>query len=343
MDYIIKKASTLTIEEKTSMGIIGIPDNWVVESYPYMGIIPAGFEQISDVDLAILKENTKASYDAWLAPMRPIYVPHQEPPQNVIIKNIDVSTSEKALKVTPTKLEGSSTLLVSHNFCDKTTWYTESALVTSEILSASGVGNLVFTSLHSHWIDLEHGKLPYEHRLAPTYKPVISLDDVPLTGNAASGFTINYENGSVTFLSEQTGVVKARYHYAQGSGWIIAPDAGKILKIIGTSVKFTEDVELDMAHAISFQLYIMGGTVPYGSPTIYNNMNDVIKCSMGESYVVPAFGTFTKNVIVLPFDYITSKDLPSSIGALIKIRLLTSNPIPGTFGMVAVHCISVPE
>ena len=259
------------------------------------------------------------------------------------LTNIDITSSEKALKVTPTKLEGSSTLKISHNYCDKTTWYTESVEVTSETLSVSGAGNLVFMSLHEDWIDLTHGKVPYEARIAADYSPVISVDDVPLTGDAASGFTINYEEGSVTFLSEQTGTVKAHYHYADGSGWFIEPDPGKILKIIGTEVKFTEDSVIDMDHAIIFQLYIFGGTVPYGEPTIYNNLEDIIKCSMGESYVIPAFGVMPKKVIVLPFDYITSKDLPSSLGAVIKIKLAEDTPVEGTFGIVSAHCISVNE
>ena len=266
------------------------------------------------------------------------------PTNSVILDNVDTTTSEKALKVTPTKLEGSSTILVSHNFCDKTTWYTESIEVTSETLAVSGgTGNTVFTSEHDYWIDLTHGKVPYEHRIASDHDMIISVDDVPLAGASETGFVVDYAAGTVTFDSEQTGVVKAHYHYASGSGWNIAPDPGKILKIIGTNVKFTTDTNLQMDHAISFQLYIMGGAVPYGSPTIYNNMEDVIKCSMGESYRIPAFGVHTKEVLVLPFDYITSKDLPSSLGALIKISLATDTELPGTMGMVTVNCISIDE
>lgn len=265
--------------------------------------------------------------------------PLPEEVTKIKLEDVEIGSTEHALKVTPTKLEGSSTMLVSHNFCDATTWYTESEKVTSETLTVSGGDNKIFVSLNKNWIDLTHGKVPYEHRLAPDYPVVISVDDVP----TSSGFTINYSEGVVVFSESQTGVIKATYNCARGSGWYIKPDSGKILKVIGTDVKFTEDAMLDQAHAISFQLYIMNGAVPYGSPTIYNNMEDMIKCSHGIAYEIPPFSIFNKRVIVLPFDYITSKDIPSSIGALIKIKLANGDAIPGTFGMVIAHCISIDE
>lgn len=72
MDWIIKKASVLSTEEKELLGIIGIPDNWPIEAYPYTGTIPDLFEQISDENLAILKGNNKAQYDAWLYSKMPL-------------------------------------------------------------------------------------------------------------------------------------------------------------------------------------------------------------------------------------------------------------------------------
>lgn len=67
MDLIVKKASYLTTEEKTALGITGIPANWPVETYPYEGSIPAGFELMTDTELALLKSNNQAAYDAWIA------------------------------------------------------------------------------------------------------------------------------------------------------------------------------------------------------------------------------------------------------------------------------------
>ena len=75
MDYIIKKASSLSTEEQTDRGILGIPSNWPIEKYPYDNLVPDGFEQISDTDLATLIDNNQASYDAWLQTLRPIITP----------------------------------------------------------------------------------------------------------------------------------------------------------------------------------------------------------------------------------------------------------------------------
>lgn len=72
MDYIIKKASALTVEEQTSRGILGIPQDWPIEQYVYNDSIPEGFELISDVALEDLKLNHQVEYDAWLQSLRPI-------------------------------------------------------------------------------------------------------------------------------------------------------------------------------------------------------------------------------------------------------------------------------
>ena len=67
MDFIIKKASALTEEEKGSKGLTDIPSDWPIESYPFSGSVPSGFEQISEEDLNTLKTSNQAAYDAWVA------------------------------------------------------------------------------------------------------------------------------------------------------------------------------------------------------------------------------------------------------------------------------------
>lgn len=67
MNWIIKKAITLSEEQKSILGLVGIPLNWPIEILPYSEIIPEGFELISEEDLILLKVNNQASYDSWLA------------------------------------------------------------------------------------------------------------------------------------------------------------------------------------------------------------------------------------------------------------------------------------
>lgn len=81
MDYIIKKASSLTTEEKEALGITGIPNDWPIEKYPYSGgSVPDGYEVISESALDELIFNNQAAYDAWLQAKRPIIPPIPENP-----------------------------------------------------------------------------------------------------------------------------------------------------------------------------------------------------------------------------------------------------------------------
>jgi|WetSurMetagenome_2_1015567.scaffolds.fasta_scaffold28553_2 hypothetical protein len=70
MDLIVKQASSLSAEEKSAMGITGIPEAWPIESYPYSGTIPSGFTQMSEADFNLLKANNQAAYDAWLVSIK---------------------------------------------------------------------------------------------------------------------------------------------------------------------------------------------------------------------------------------------------------------------------------
>lgn len=81
MDLIVKQASALTTEEKTTLGITGIPDSWPIESYPYVDVVPDGFTQMTDSDMQAIKDNNQAAYDAWLQSLRPIV---NTPPENPV-------------------------------------------------------------------------------------------------------------------------------------------------------------------------------------------------------------------------------------------------------------------
>ena len=258
---------------------------------------------------------------------------------NVTLYSVDkTSSAEKALKVADTKLEGSSTMFCSPNFCDKTTWYEGSTRITSETLTTSD--NLTFSSIHTYWVDLCHGKIPYEDRIDSTgnlYKAHIFIDDVETT----SGYTIDYINGTIVFESSQEGkTIKATYNYAGAMQWTITPSSGKILKLIGTEIKFTKDCVLN-GNKISFQPCVSGQA--YGQPTIYKNMEDIVKCCMGQGWIVPSFDSINKDIICLPFDYVTSKDLKASQAASIKITLSSTTQVTGTFATCIGYCISITE
>ena len=92
MDWIIKKASALSTEEQAALGITGIPQNWPIEKFPYTGVVPEGFEQISDEDLDLLIFNNQAAYDAWLQAKRPVIVNPPDAPRDA--DNVPITTAK---------------------------------------------------------------------------------------------------------------------------------------------------------------------------------------------------------------------------------------------------------
>lgn len=256
---------------------------------------------------------------------------------SVELVGIDITDSaEKAIKVAATKLEGSSTQKVSHDFCDATTWYTDSLRIEDKELST--VNDLTFTSDNLNWIDLTHGKVPYEDRLASAYHINVKVNGT-LTSDA---FSIDYSKGEITFEESKSGArITASYSYEDGSTWKVTPAPNKILKIMGTTIKFTSDVVLGEGQSINFQLYVGGN--PYGQPTVYKNVKDIIKCTMLAPSRIPGFGDVSQDVNFLPFDYITSKDVKSSSGMEIRIWLSKHRECLGEFGIVTAHCLSLKE
>lgn len=91
MDYVIKRASAFTLEEQTAKGISGIPQDWPVEIYPYEELVPEGFELISEENLALLRANNQAAYDAWLQALRPVY--QTSTTQEVTVKSGSLSAT----------------------------------------------------------------------------------------------------------------------------------------------------------------------------------------------------------------------------------------------------------
>jgi len=292
-------------------------------------VVITGEETVDVIFKADLPENDKLILDDLILAHinQPITVR-----DSVDLANVDItSNAERAIKMAPTKLEGSSTQLFSHDFCDKTTWYGES-LKKDQVLTSQD--NLIFKGSETFWIYLVHGNVPHEDRIATDYATVIRVDGAILT----TGYSIDYAKGEVTFDQAQTGVVTAVYNHAVGSSWSIKPKDGRILKIIGTTVKFTSDVEL-LGQSIDMQLFIGGN--PMGEIIRYKNVKDLMKCSTASPSKIQGFGDVLGEVNFLPFDYLTSKDLKSSLLMEIKIWLSQDKECNGEFGVVVADCLSL--
>jgi len=217
---------------------------------------------------------------------------------------IDIaSDTEKRMRVSlePRK-EGDQVIIVSHNWCDPCTWYAQSVRITGEVLSGDGYS---YTSQHTYWIDLTHGKLYREDLVSASYLVKIYVNGQQKTARlpfmiSGGDYEVNYVTGIVTFFTNQSGcVITADYSYQNGSRFIVAPASGKKIWVEKTEVQFSSDVDLkDTAHfqAWAYNPYSPPQKVPVGSKTSYKTTRDYIDEANGVYPVVPAFGGSTRGL-----------------------------------------------
>ncbi len=256
--------------------------------------------------------------------------------------------------VEPQPREGSSLVVVTHNWCDKTTWFSQSNRITGETLADSGDG-LTFGSANANWIDLTHGKHYREDVLSAPYLPVVRVGGVVKTERApwaesGGDFEIDYAAGNVTFFSTPSGVVTADYSAAAGSTFIVAPSAGKRLVIESSEVQFADDI--DMADSIHFQPWAynpadLPNKVAVAAATTYKTIKDYVDEAIGVYPQVPAIGGASRGLtrphVVFPFNYKTVKELKSSQGLEIRIWLEADKVFGGEFSTATFYCTSKEE
>jgi hypothetical protein len=246
--------------------------------------------------------------------------------------------------------------IVTHNFCDKTTWWQQSTQVTDETLTDSGDG-LTFNSAHSEWIDLTHGGYYLEDRVEnrDDYIPVVKVDGVTKTERtpfSATGgdYVVDYHSGQVTFAEAQTGTVTASYFYAGSSLFVVAPDAGKVLWVRDSEVQFSVDVV--MTSTINFQAWAYNPTelpnkMPVSNKTNYKTLRNFVEEAKGVYPTVPAIGGSPRGMlqehIVFPFKYTQVKALPSSMGVEIRVWMDEDVEFEGEFGTATFYCSSYDE
>lgn len=253
------------------------------------------------------------------------------------------------------RLEGSGLVIVSHNWADRTTWYSQSERVTGQVLTDSGDG-LTFTSPDEFWIDLTHGKLYREDLVSAGKTPKIYVDSVQKTERtpfAESGgdFTIDYREGTVTFASSQSGkTITADYSKENGSAFVIAPLPGKRLWLERSEVQFASNVVInDTIHfqPWAYNPYDPPNKVPVDNPTSYKVARDFVDEACGCYPKVAAFGGTVRGLqndhIVFPFNYVLVKDLKSSYGVEIRVWLENDQEFGGEFATATFYCTSYDE
>jgi hypothetical protein len=248
---------------------------------------------------------------------------------------------------------GSELIVVSHNFCDPTTWYETSARVTAQAMTDSGDG-LTWTSPHASWIDMTHGRTfdedAYASEVGHGYAVVVTSDGVTKTQRApyaTSGgdFTVDYTLGKVTFFASQAGkTVLATYSKMVNSRFTLIPDSGKRIDVEGAEVQFSKNV--NFMDFVEFEVWVYN---PADLPnkvciekTAYKRMSNFIDEALGCFPVIPAIGGTAQgtqnDIFGLPFRYGTMRTLRASQGVELRVRLKNDVPFGGEHATATFYC-----
>ena len=265
----------------------------------------------------------------------------------VPVISLDGEQSDKALRVAHVGRIGSEVIYATHNFSDKTTWYSESLRVTDEALTDSGDG-LLWNSTNTDWIDMVHGKIMDEEAIRlenePTheYLVVVKVDSVEKTQrtpyvSSGGDYSVDFATGTITFFSSQAGkTVEASYSHENGSTWIMRPSTGMKLTIEDAEAQFSADVVVNdtikfaawgVADVFAPQLVpspLPSGTLIELPPnTRYMRLDQIIDEARGAYPEIPALGGATRGNLKarfgFPFRYGAVKTLSSA--ALMELRV----------------------
>lgn len=278
--------------------------------------------------------------------------------------------SEQADKVARVVLAGrlgKEVIYATHDFTDKTSWYSQSVRMTDETLTDSGDG-LTFTSSHPNWIDMTHGKIFDEDAVSAEvshgYAISVTVDGIQKVQRKAFASTggdydVDYTNGKVTFFSPQTGVVKATYSYENGSTWIMRPAPKTILKIEEAEAQFSVDVQFNdtirfgawgLVDAFAPQLMpgVPSGTLLELEVNRYKAIDQIVDEARGSFPVIPPIGGSSgrgnqQSRYGFPFRYGAVKILSSKAGMELRVSLEGNTVFGGERATATFYCLSEVE
>lgn len=262
-----------------------------------------------------------------------------------VYKLSDVAVNDGQLVVAANAPHGTRNTIFTFNWCDKTTWYQDAARVVDETATDSG-NHLTYTLAHEYVIDTYHGKLSGEDYLVDSnsnsYRVVVKVDGSTKTEQdphygTGGDYTVNYEDGEITFLSSQgSSTVTVTYHYAQSSKFIVNPGVMDY-ELPRVEVQFTKDVII--TDSVRFQVTAPigpGGTrIPVINPMVYKTMFDFINDCDGNYPVLPSFSTSSwrglpQDILTIPWNYAAVIELIGANGMQLEVFLDHDEPFGGT-------------
>jgi len=232
----------------------------------------------------------------------------------------------------------------THDFCNKTTWYSDSVRVTDEILTMDTPN--IYSAANDAFIDVENGVI-HRQDIHQQYAISVSVDGVVQT----SGYTVNHSNGTITFDVPPVGEVTCSYSYPTTSVWKLPVNPGKLLVIEHSEVQFTDDVSVNTP--LVFEIWVdnpffgvpghpweLIERIP-GETIKYNSIRDIINES-NLGYTVPSMPDIGRQLIIFPFHYVGEKIMSSSMNAVLHVYSESNIELTGTYGTATFYLIERP-
>lgn len=258
------------------------------------------------------------------------------------------TTFDNKLRVSAEKSSAPTRNIYSHDFTDRTTWWTASVFVSHEQADALDEERQVFVLDHPFVIDTLHAKISNEEALrvsAEGYAVSVWIDSVlqteadPHTGDG--DYQVNYQTGRITFVTPVAlgAVVEVTYRYATTSAFEIVPQPGKNVTPLQAEIQFTTDIEIQ--DTLRYQVMVWDPEnevhVPHGEPTVFKCFKDYLNDSQRAYPTYPGNGTVGNwralpvPSIIMDWDYLGENALKSLYGAKLRIWLEHDEPFTGTF------------
>jgi len=204
-------------------------------------------------------------------------------------------------------------IICTHNYCDPTTWYQKSEVVTSQVLTATNTSYLEYSGDDENWINPHHPVLYNQsYNMGPAggyqqdglwlnngtrarkedYAPAIRTDGI----TQSTGYSIDYTNGTVVFSESLTATteVDVDYRKATTNEYAIGPTTGKKWEIARIEINTTD--ALVMTDTMNFQFWADPNRaythrVPYlGAEMKYQSILQFQMSAVAGGDVYPAMG-----------------------------------------------------
>lgn len=243
------------------------------------------------------------------------------------------------------KQEGSSGSIATHDWTDPCTWYSESTRVTGETLALES--GKTYTMVQDNVIDLVHGRVSDEDDFSSAYLVKV-YDDASLK-TEGTDYTVDYENGKVTFNAGYSvvGPVTADYSYESGSTFKLVPDTGKVLHLEHAELQFSSDIQIPAGSYIDFDIYVynpadLPNKILYKRKR-YKNIKDILNSANLGQGKIQAIAGLTNDILVFPFNYVTAQSLQSSVGAELRVSISDNTPLTGEWATTTFYIMSEVE